>query len=204
MLKLSYFDIVFFFESNTIINREIVFKLLHNSNYKILNEVALDDFEKGKAIKLDKDGNWYVEPHGRTLRHAKVIFLTHELQRQICKQYINHDPSKIQDKCIEVLLCKPQGLDDWVAISTLRKLSVKCVNSHPLTYAIVPPDVFKKAVLKSDGIPSDEKIAILKAYEKVRNEMLGKPEFQKRVEKLQEEKSIIIKSEKDVVKLLLK
>jgi hypothetical protein len=204
MFEYSNFDIVFFFETNLLFEREQLFKLLRGKNYEFLNEVAFDDYEKGKAIKLDKDGKWYIDPHGRTLRHAKVIFLTHELQRQICKQYINHDPSKLQDKCIEVLLCKPQGLDEWVAISTLRKLSAKCIKSHPLTYAVVPPDIFKKAVMKSEGIPSEEKIVILKAYEKVRSEMLGKPEFQKRVEKLQKEKPIIIKSEKDLIKLVLK
>jgi len=90
----------------------------------ILTEVALDDYKTGKAIKLDKEGKWYMDKTGITLRHAKVIFLTHDLQRQICgNNYINHDPTKVQDKCIEVLLCKPSDLDKWVAISTLRKLT---------------------------------------------------------------------------------
>jgi len=201
-------DWILLFEIETIIDHRAIRKLLQNSNdsnknYEILQEVALDDFETGKAIKLDKYGKWYIDQHGKTLRHAKVIFRTHSLQQQICKQYINHDPSKIQDKCIEVLLCKPQGLDKWIAISTLRKLETKCIKTHPLTYAIVPPTIFKKAVMKTEGISDDEKIALINYYQKVRNELIGMPEFQKKLEKLQDEKPIIVNSPKDIVKLAI-
>jgi hypothetical protein len=170
-------------------------------NIERLYEVALDDYISGKAIKLDNAGKWYMDKHGKTIRHAKIIFQTHNLQRSICKEYINHDPTNIQDKCIEVLLCRPNGYDKWLAISTLRKMEPRCIKQHPLTYAVVPPRVFERAV-KNMEIPEDDKVKILELYKKAREKLSSKPEFQKRLEKLLTEKPVIVRSEKDIGKLI--
>jgi len=195
-----------YFEPDNLLLQEILTQYLLKTQYSdtILAEVALDDYKNGKAIKLDKEGKWYIDIHGKTIRHAKVIFKTHQLQQEICSTYINHDPTKSQDKCIEVLLCKPNGINKWIAISTLRKLDTNCISKHPLTYALHPPDVFKKAIKYTKAIPPEEKLAVLDKYMAYREQLKNTPEFQNKIKQLEKEKPVIINNSKDLIKLLLK
>jgi len=133
--------------------------------YIYLSEVSKEDFIKGRAIKLDKEGKWYVSSGGKynSLRHTKILFDTKKLQNKCCKEYRLHDPTKVQDKCIEVLLCKDEN-GKFKAISTLRKLDLNCMLKHPETYAKVPKNVFIKAVKNTSVLSDEEKKKMIKVF----------------------------------------
>jgi len=133
---------------------------------KLIQEVSLDDYRNGDAIKLDSRGEWYIDKHGKYLRRAKFIFKTDELQSSICRTYRYIDPTKKHTDCIKVLLCITNKNDN-IAITTLRKLDGKCINKHFETYSEVPKNIFKKAVKYTDKISDDDKKKILEMIRKL-------------------------------------
>ena len=181
---------------------------INKARILFIKEVAIDDFEKGKALALKKNSyEWYAGKTGGTaIRHTKVLFKTHNLQRQICKEYRYHDPTKNKTGCIEVLLCKPniKGYEDrWVAISTIRKLKPECLIKHPETYANVPKEVLLNAVRKLH-LPSTVKEAV-KFTKKLFIEKLKKdPEFRKEmIRKRLTDKPILVSNKKEFIKKVI-
>ena len=162
----------------------------------LLYELSKDDVKNSNYVKLlDKKYWYYIDKNGSALRHAKIVFKTHKLQSQLVKQWRYHDPTKIQDKCIEVLLGKIGN--KWYPISTLRKLNPSCILKHPDTYAIVPFDVYRKALNYSDKFKNDPRLkkAILSAIKRIKQHTTISKK------KLEKEKPIFIKSIKDLDKI---
>jgi len=137
--------------------------------YKYIYEVALDDYEKKLALKIDDKGFWYMGANGDYLRHAKILFKTKNLQRKAIDDYRYHDPTKKKDKCIEVLLGKHKG--KFLAISTLRKLDKKCIINHKQTYAKVPKNVLIKAIKNVKSLSNKEKEKLIKIVNKLKKKM---------------------------------
>jgi len=162
----------------------------------ILYELSLEASRKyTDTVKLiDNKRYYYVDKHGKTLRHAKIVFKSEKLQDELVKEWRYHDPTKEQDKCIEVLLGKIGG--KWYPISTVRKLDVKCIKRHAKTYAEVPIDVYRKALsFIDDNIMSkEEKKEILNTIQSIKKITGIRPERDI-------EKPIIIRSKKDLERL---
>jgi hypothetical protein len=174
----------------------------------LVKEVAIDDFEKNRVLQLKKNSyEWYAgKAGGATIRHTKVLFKTHNLQRQICKEYRYHDPTKNRTGCIEVLLCKPniKGYEDkWVAISTVRKLKPECLIKHPETYASVPNEVLDTAARKLN-LSQTVKEAV-KATKKLIIEKLKKdPELRKKIiRKRLKDKPVLVTNKKEFIKKVI-
>jgi len=176
-----------------------------------LQEVSKEDFEKGNVIQVKPNSyEWYMaRKSGLTLRHTKVLFGTKELQREICKEYRLHDPTKVKDKCIEVLLCKPniKGYENkWVAISTLRKLTPECVLNHIETYAKVPEKVLRRAIssLKKEialGHKETLNLVVKTFVEKIKKE---NPKLRKEIlRKTRKDKPIEVNSKEEFIKKVI-
>ena len=137
----------------------------------VLWELAKDDIDDKNVKLVDRRRWFYIDRHGYALRHAKIVFKTHKLQNQLIKDWRLHDPTKDQDKCIEVLLGKYAGDGKWYAISTLRKLDPNCVVRHKETYGEVPIEVYRKALAFTDGVDEDKKKKFMKVVKSVKRKM---------------------------------
>ena len=160
----------------------------------ILYELALDDIDNENVTLLDKKRFYYIDKNGKHLRHAKIVFKTHRLQKSLVSKYRYHDPTKVQDGCIHVLLGKIGK--KWFPISTLRKLDAKCILKHKDTYASVPKYVYDKALKFTEGLSDEEKERVKKAISKLKFKIAGPVD--------KKERPIFIMSKEDVFKKLYK
>jgi len=167
--------------------------------YLLLTEVAKDDIDGVNVMLLDKKRWYYVDKMSKALRHAKVVFKTHKLQKELVKDYRYHDPTKLQDKCIEVLLGNV-GKGKWIPISTLRSLDkIGCLVRHKETYCKVPYSVYVKALKFIDDSVIDREMKE-KILEKLKQMCAGG----KHVKDSNEDKPIFVNSKKDLEKYFLK
>jgi len=181
------------------------------SGKNFLQEVSKEDFEKGDVIQVKPNSyEWYMGKKGAlALKHTKVLFGTKKLQREICKEYRLHDPTKVQDKCIEVLLCRPniKGYENkWVAISTLRKLTPECVMNHIETYAKVPEKVLRRAIasLKKEIAPGHKETLSLVVKTFVEKLKKMDPKLKKEIlRKARKDKPIEVNSKEEFIKKVI-
>ena len=148
-----------------------------------MNEFTLEDVKYVKL--LDKKRFYYVDQNGETLRHAKVIFKNDNLQNRLVKEWRYHDPTKEQDKCIEVLLGKIKN--KWYPLVTTRKLNPQCILKYKSIYQSVPKSVLKKAVRYTDALSDEEKKQLQNVIDNIKSIVNRKIE-----------KPFVVKSEKDL------
>ena len=132
--------------------------------HKLLSEVSYEAIKEGEVIALDKTGEWYTMQNGKTLRHTKVMFAKNLQQKRFCQAYRYHDPTKAQDKCIYVLLCINYDKDVAVAISTIRKITAKCIKKYLDDWIIVPKGVLKRLIdhLEKNKLADKKTLQMLK------------------------------------------
>jgi hypothetical protein len=134
------------------------------------------------------------------------LFKTHQLQKQICKEYVNHDPTKGKSGCVEVLLCRPniKGYENkWVAISTIRKLKPECMLERPQTYADVPKEVMNNAIKHLKAAPEWQKDTMKKVLKLFVDKLKKDPEFRRKmIKKSLKDKPILVKDKRDFIKKL--
>lgn len=128
-----------------------------------LTEVSMEAIKNKEVIPLDRKGEWYVMPDGKTLRHTKIMFKTDAQQKRFCQAYRYHDPTKAQDKCIYVLLCINYDKNRAFAITTIRKINARCIRKYWHDWIIVPKGVLDRLIkhLKQNKLADDKTIQML-------------------------------------------